>query len=233
MIQVSVLSVKHSPVIKLVNVWKSYGKTCVLKEISLNVYEKDFVIIRGKSGVGKTTLLKIIGLLLKPCKGEVWINGVNTLNLSDKELSMLRLKTIGFIFQSFNLIPTLNTLENIALPLILQGFSKREAFEKSYSLLREFNMTNLSRKYPYQLSVGEQQRVAILRAIVKNPKIILADEPTANLDDENTGIVLETLVSHIKYSNSLVIMTTTSAKEKPKNYPTVEYVLRNCMLIKK
>jgi len=233
MIQVCALSVKHSPVVKLVNVWKSYGRTYVLKGISLSAYEKDFIVIRGKSGVGKTTLLKIIGLLLKPCKGEVWINGMNTLNLSDKELSTLRLKTIGFIFQNFNLIPTLNTLENIALPLILQGLSRKEAFDRSYNLLKEFNMANLSHKYPYQLSVGEQQRVAILRAIVKNPRIILADEPTANLDDENTEIVLENLVSHVKHSESLVIMTTTSAKEKPKNYSTIEYVLRNCMLIRK
>ena len=196
------------------NVWKSYGATYVLKGINLLAEKGDFIVIRGKSGVGKTTLLKIMGLLESPDRGEVKILGKTTSMLSDEEKSRMRLHTVSFIFQFFNLIPTLTVLENIELPLALAGVNKNERTKRARELLEYFDLVNLAYRFPETLSGGERQRIATIRALANSPKIILADEPTSNLDDENSNLLIELLKSINREKKVTIILTTTDLYER-------------------
>ncbi|MDT7886278.1 MAG: ABC transporter ATP-binding protein [Thermoproteota archaeon] len=200
--------------IELSSICKRYGTIEVLKNINLTVKEGDFISIRGKSGVGKTTLLKIIGLLETPDKGEVKLLGRNVNGLSDDEKSELRLHYIGFVFQFFNLIPSLTVLENIELPLALAGINKHKRRKKARELLEYFGLISLEERFPETLSGGERQRIAIIRALVNNPKIILADEPTSSIDDENSQLVMDLLSKINKERKVTIIMTTTDLYEK-------------------
>ena len=200
--------------IELTNVWKKYSATAVLREINLTVKNGEFVSIRGKSGVGKTTLLKIIGLLEPPSEGEVRLFGKNVHKISDDEKSNIRLNHMGFIFQFFNLIPSLTVLENVELPLALAGISKRERREKALKLLKYFDLANLAKRFPETLSGGERQRIAVIRALANNPKIILADEPTSSLDDENSGLLIKLLSSINREEKVTIVLTTTDLYEK-------------------
>jgi putative ABC transport system ATP-binding protein len=203
----------------------------VLKDVNLNVKEGDFVSIRGKSGVGKTTLLKIIGLLEAPDKGEVKILGRAASSLSDDEKSDLRLHNIGFVFQFFNLIPSLTVLENIELPLALAGVGKQERRRRIRELLQHFGLTSLADRFPETLSGGERQRIAIIRALANSPKIILADEPTSSIDEENTQLVMELLNKINRERKVTIILTTTDLYEKlPTNR---DYLLRDYQLIER
>jgi len=201
-------------VIELINMWKRYSATVVLREINLTVKNGEFVSIRGKSGVGKTTLLKIIGLLEPPSEGEVRLFGKNVHKISDDEKSNIRLNHMGFIFQFFNLIPSLTVLENVELPLALAGISKRERREKALKLLKYFDLANLAKRFPETLSGGERQRIAVIRALANNPKIILADEPTSSLDDENSGLLIKLLSSINREEKVTIVLTTTDLYEK-------------------
>ena len=200
--------------IELSSICKRYGTIEVLKNINLTVKEGDFISIRGKSGVGKTTLLKIIGLLETPNKGEVKLLGRNVNGLSDDEKSELRLHYIGFVFQFFNLIPSLTVLENIELPLALAGIDKHKRRKRARELLEYFGLISLEERFPETLSGGERQRIAIIRALVNNPKIILADEPTSSIDDENSQLVMDLLSKINKERKVTIIMTTTDLYEK-------------------
>jgi putative ABC transport system ATP-binding protein len=200
--------------IELSSICKRYGTIEVLKNINLTVKEGDFISIRGKSGVGKTTLLKIIGLLETPDKGEVKLLGRNVNGLSDDEKSELRLHYIGFVFQFFNLIPSLTVLENIELPLALAGIDKHKRRKRARELLEYFGLISLEERFPETLSGGERQRIAIIRALVNNPKIILADEPTSSIDDENSQLVMDLLSKINKERKVTIIMTTTDLYEK-------------------
>jgi putative ABC transport system ATP-binding protein len=200
--------------IELSGIYKRYGATEVLKNINLTVKEGDFISIRGKSGVGKTTLLKIIGLLEIPDKGEVKLLGRKVNGLSDDEKSELRLHQIGFVFQFFNLIPSLTVLENIELPLALAGIDKHKRRQRAHELLEYFGLTSLEERFPETLSGGERQRIAIIRALVNNPKIILADEPTSSMDDENSQLLMDLLNKINKERKVTIIMTTTDLYEK-------------------
>jgi putative ABC transport system ATP-binding protein len=200
--------------IELSSICKRYGTIEVLKNINLIVKESDFISIRGKSGVGKTTLLKIIGLLETPDKGEVNLLGRNVNGLSDNEKSEIRLHYIGFVFQFFNLIPSLTVLENIELPLALAGINKHKRRKRARELLEYFGLTSLEERFPETLSGGERQRIAIIRALVNNPKIILADEPTSSIDDENSQLVMDLLSKINKERKVTIIMTTTDLYEK-------------------
>jgi putative ABC transport system ATP-binding protein len=211
--------------IEISHVWKSYGATCILKDLDLTVGEGDFISIRGKSGVGKTTLLKIIGLLENPDRGEVKLFGREVNGLSDKERSLLRLHSIGFVFQFFNLLPSLTVLENIELPMALAGVGKAERAERALELLEHFGLTGLSRRFPETLSGGEKQRIAIIRALANNPKIILADEPTSSIDDENSALLIETLCRIREERKVTIVITTTDLYEK---LPTTrDYMLKD------
>jgi putative ABC transport system ATP-binding protein len=200
--------------IELSGIYKRYGAIEVLKNINLTVKEGDFISIRGKSGVGKTTLLKIIGLLEIPDKGEVKLLGRKVNGLSDDEKSELRLHQIGFVFQFFNLIPSLTVLENIELPLALAGIDKHKRRQRVHELLEYFGLTSLEERFPETLSGGERQRIAIIRALVNNPKIILADEPTSSIDDENSQLLMDLLNKINKEKKVTIIMTTTDLYEK-------------------
>ncbi len=171
--------------IRASGILKSYGDLKVLKGIDLEVREKEVVTIVGASGAGKTTLLQIIGTLDRPDAGTVLYNGQNTASLSQSALASFRNRNIGFVFQFHQLLPEFTALENVCIPALIAGKSRAEAGAKATELLAFLGMGDRLDHKPSQLSGGEQQRVAVARAIVNNPSLILADEPSGNLDTEN------------------------------------------------
>jgi len=200
--------------IELKGISKRYGTSEVLKQLNLSTKQGDFISIRGKSGVGKSTLLRIIGLLEEPDEGQVRMFGKNVNGLNDNQKSNLRLHSIGFVFQFFNLIPSLKVIENIELPLALAGVKKPERKKRATDLLDYFELGNLANRFPQSLSGGERQRIAIMRALTNNPKIILADEPTSSLDDENSALLMELLNQINKERDTTIILTTTDMYEE-------------------
>ncbi len=184
--------------IELINVQKKYSfkNKCInaLDDINIKFEEGKLYGIMGESGSGKSTLMQIIGLLIEPTSGTLKIDGHNTSKLSEKNIANLRKTKLAYIFQSFNLIPTMNVTENVILPLYTnRNLTKKEKVERVNNLLNSLGIENRNKHYPNQLSGGEQQRVAIARALCNNPEIILADEPTASLDKENTIKILSIL----------------------------------------
>ncbi|MBI4426578.1 MAG: ABC transporter ATP-binding protein [Candidatus Kerfeldbacteria bacterium] len=173
------------------------GETSVhaVNNVSLNIQPGEIVVIMGPSGSGKTTLVSIAGGLMKPTDGTIIIDGTDITAKNERQLPKIRLTTMGFIFQSFNLLQNLTAMENAAIPLLLAGQSKQTAFDKSRALLERLNLSHRSHARPRELSGGEQQRVAIARALVNNPKVIFADEPTANLDRAIGHQVMQLLCS--------------------------------------
>lgn len=215
--------------VELVDVHKSYGSTEVLKGVNLTIRPGDFISIRGKSGVGKTNLFKIVGLLETPDKGTVKIFGKDTAKLDDNQKTELRLKQMGLVFQFFNLLPSLTVLENIELPMALNGIKKTERQERANELLKAFEITKLAERYPDNLSGGEKQRIAIIRALVNFPSMLLADEPTSSLDDENSGLLLELLERIRKEQKLTILLTSTDLYEK---LPTTkDYTLKDGQII--
>ena len=182
-------------VIELKDISKSYvlGKTEVnaLSKINIAIKKGEFTAIAGPSGSGKTSLLNIIGLIDKPLTGSFFLNGKDTTNIPLNLLSDLRRKTIGFVFQTFNLIPVFNAFENVAYPLIFTDASKKEKKDRVDHLLRLVGISELAKHRPFEMSCGQRQRVAIARALVNNPEVVLADEPTANLDSTTGSEILE------------------------------------------
>lgn len=176
----------------------------VLRELSLRIESGEFVAIVGKSGSGKTTLLSLLAGLDQPSSGEVYLLGHRIDNLDEDALAPFRSKEIGFVFQSFHLIPTLSALENVMIPAQLAG--QKDAEAKALELMRRVDLSDRVGSWPGQLSGGEQQRVAICRALINQPKIIFADEPTGNLDSEQGEKVLELLLD-LRQNRSLVLVT--------------------------
>ncbi len=171
--------------IEVKEVEKSYGSLQVLKKVSLTIENNKVVTIVGPSGAGKSTLLHIIGTLDKPDRGEVVIDGVNLNQLSDDKLAEFRNRHIGFVYQFHHLLPEFTALENVAMPALIAGKSKKEAFGRANELLDFLKLGDRVGHKPAQLSGGEQQRVSVARALMNNPELILADEPSGNLDTEN------------------------------------------------
>jgi putative ABC transport system ATP-binding protein len=180
----------------------------VLKGIDLEIHKGDFIAVMGPSGSGKTTLLDIIGALLKPTSGEVLIDGLSLSGLSDNDLARIRGKKVGFIFQQYNLIPSLTAQENVELSLRINGKTKTEAEDRAVKLLKMVGLGERLTHKPPQLSGGEQQRVAICRALANNPQIILGDEPTGNLDSKTGFMILELLKSLNKKEGYTIIVVT-------------------------
>lgn len=182
-------------IVKLRNVEKVYNggefKVQALKEVDLTINKSEFLVISGQSGSGKTTLLNIIGTLDTATRGDVYIEGFDVRNKSDLELSELRLNRIGFIFQAYNLIPVLSALENIEFTMMLRNVPEKIRHEKALKTMDELGIAELANKRPNQMSGGQQQRVAVARAIVNDPLLVLADEPTANLDFDTGAILLD------------------------------------------
>ncbi|MBN1225311.1 MAG: ABC transporter ATP-binding protein [Candidatus Aminicenantes bacterium] len=183
------------PVMQIRNVSRNYrlGRTVIpaLKDVSLDILHKDFLVIAGPSGSGKTTLLNLAGLIDKPDSGEVWIGNEDITRRSLSSLFKFRRDKIGYIFQTFNLIPVMNVYENVAYPLILSGISPLERKAIVDDILRKVGLYERKKHRPKELSGGERQRVSVARAVVKSPDIILADEPTANLDSKTGLGILE------------------------------------------
>ena len=170
------------------------GDYQALKDINFSVYKGEFIGLSGKSGSGKTTLLNVAGLIDPPSKGNLFIRDTNISVLKDRELSSIRAQEIGFIFQTFNLLPLLSALENVEYPLMLLNLSEEEKKDRAHKALASVGLENFTHRRPSQLSGGQRQRVAIARAIVKNPTLMLADEPTANLDTKTSNEVFDLLL---------------------------------------
>jgi len=163
----------------------------VFENISINIDKKEKLALVGPSGCGKTSLLNIAGLLERPNKGEVLLNGLEIEWISDRKMSEYRKKNIGFVFQFNNLLSDFTVIENVALPLIIDGYSRKESIKRAKDLLSQVGLSNRAGNYPNQVSAGEQQRVAIARALVNNPSLIIADEPTGNLDQKTAMNIVE------------------------------------------
>ena len=182
-------------------------ETVALNHVNLDVKEGEFVAIMGPSGCGKSTLLNIMGLLDAPSSGKIEINGTSVESMKDKELAAFRNKTLGFVFQSFNLIDELNVYENVELPLTYLGVKASERKRMVEDILKRMNISHRAKHFPQQLSGGQQQRVAIARAVVTNPKLILADEPTGNLDSKNGAEVMNLLTELNKEGTTIIMVT--------------------------
>jgi len=196
--------------ITLKGVKKSYqeGMFRALDGVSVSVKKEEFLVIRGRSGSGKSTLMHIMGCLDQPSEGEVYIDEIKTSDMDDDELARLRRKKMGFVFQAFNLIPTLDALHNVAMPMMFEGIGKSEREERAAELLESVGIGSKIRSYPNELSGGEKQRVAIARALANDPDIILADEPTGNLDSVSAKQVLEVFDEfHHKHGKTIVVVT--------------------------
>ena len=167
------------------NINKFYGTLQVLKNVSLQINKAEVVAIVGASGAGKTTLLQLIGTLDKPSNGKISINNTDVATLSDKKLSAFRNKNIGFVFQFHHLLPEFTAIENVCLPALIAGVAKKEATYKAAELLNMLGVSHRTEHKPNELSGGEQQRVAVARALINDPAVILADEPSGNLDTNN------------------------------------------------
>ena len=201
----------HFPIIRFKDVYKYYytgdEKVTALSGVSLEFQKGDFVSIMGPSGGGKTTFLNCLGGLDFPDQGEIYLNDRLLNNLSDKELTELRRKEIGFVFQFFNLMPTLTVQENVELPLLISRSARTES-KQVQSLLNYVGLLHRAKSFPAELSGGEMQRVAIARALVHRPSIVLADEPTGNLDSENGIKILELMSKACTDFKTTVVMAT-------------------------
>ncbi|MFD0772134.1 ABC transporter ATP-binding protein [Bacillus sp. CGMCC 1.60114] len=202
--------------LKLEQVSKVYGEgdteVTALHPITLDVKEGEFIGIVGPSGSGKSTLLSIAGALLSPSKGNIYISDQNVTNLSEKEMTSIRLEKIGFIFQFANLVPFLSVKEQLLYIAKLKGENKKEADKFATELLKTFGLSHRMNHYPNQLSGGEKQRVAIARAFMNNPDLILADEPTASLDSKRAREVVELMKQEVKKKKKAAIMITHDEK---------------------
>lgn len=200
-----------TPVLELRHVYKSFSldgeKIEILKDINLIINQGDFLSIMGPSGSGKSTLMYLIGCLDKPTSGQLIIQGVDISNFSEKQLSKIRNSKIGFVFQMFNLLPRTTALANVLLPVIYSKRSMKEAKIQALALLEKMGLAKRADHPPSKLSGGEQQRVAIARALINNPSIILADEPTGNLDSKSGADIMEIFLNLHKEGHTIVMVT--------------------------
>jgi len=189
------LNSKEFPLLRLHDIRRRFmlGETTIeaLNSVSLDIHAGEFLAVWGPSGSGKSTMMNIIGLIDAPTSGEVWFDGQDTRSLKDDELTDFRGHKIGFVFQGFNLVPVLSALENVMLPLQIQGVSERSARERGLTALIDVGLERFKGSRPDKLSGGQRQRVAIARALAVEPKLVIADEPTANLDSENSRMVVD------------------------------------------
>ena len=203
----------NKPVLELASIEKSYSKGTsnkieVLKSVDLQLFPGEIVALVAPSGAGKSTLLQIAGLLDKPLSGKIYIDGQEIQNESDNQLTMIRRRKIGFVYQFHHLLPEFSARENIDLPQLSNGVPLKDTQRRSKELLDLVNLANRSDHRPAELSGGEQQRIAICRALANKPKIILADEPTGNLDQNTTLSVFETLLKIVKKTNLAALIAT-------------------------
>ncbi len=200
-----------SSVISVKDLKKTYimGLTQVnaLQSVTIDISKNEYVALMGPSGSGKSTLMNLLGCLDTPTSGEYWLNGTNVSSMSDGELAEVRNKEIGFVFQTFNLLPRLSALENVALPLVYAGMSKSNRLERAEEVLTAVGLADRMDHKPNELSGGQRQRVAIARALVNNPSIILADEPTGNLDSKTSIEIMGILEEIHNQGNTIILVT--------------------------
>ncbi len=182
-------------------------KVEALKTVSLDIAKNEYVALMGPSGSGKSTLMNLLGCLDSPTRGEYWLNGTEVSTMDDGELAEVRNKEIGFVFQTFNLLPRLSALENVALPLVYAGFNKEERLERARQVLESVGLGDRVNHKPNELSGGQRQRVAVARALVNNPAIILADEPTGNLDTKTSYEIMGLFEQIHKAGNTVILVT--------------------------
>lgn len=213
--------------IKLTGINKIYRtneiETLALENVNLDVAKVEFVSIMGPSGCGKSTLLNIMGLLDAPSSGKIEINGTSVESMKDKELAAFRNKTLGFVFQSFHLINSLNVIDNVELPLLYRKMAAKERTRLAKEVLDRVGLSHRMRHMPTQLSGGQCQRVAIARAIVGNPEIILADEPTGNLDSKMGAEVMELLHKLNKEDGRTIVMVTHNEEQAKQTSRTIRF----------
>lgn len=213
--------------IKLTGINKIYRtneiETLALENVNLDVAKGEFVSIMGPSGCGKSTLLNIMGLLDAPSSGKIEINGTSVESMKDKELAAFRNKTLGFVFQSFHLINSLNVIDNVELPLLYRKMAAKERTRLAKEVLDRVGLSHRMRHMPTQLSGGQCQRVAIARAIVGNPEIILADEPTGNLDSKMGAEVMELLHKLNKEDGQTIVMVTHNEEQAKQTSRTIRF----------
>jgi len=202
----------NNVVVRLEQVTKVYRQDSIavhaLCGVSLEIHKGDFAVLVGPSGSGKTTLLNVIGGLDSPTAGRIWVAGTETGRMSKSELSEMRLRKIGFVFQEFNLVPVLSAVENVEFVMLLQGVAEAQRRARSYSLLKELGLEGLEHRRPNELSGGQQQRVAVARAIAAEPIIVLPDEPTANLDSKAGGALMD-LMRHLNEDKGVTFVFST------------------------
>ena len=198
-------------IIHIENIVKSYimgrQQLLVLKGISIEIFKNEYVALMGPSGSGKSTLMNILGCLDTPTSGKYILNGNDVSKMEDNQLADIRNKEIGFVFQQFNLLPRLSALENVALPLVYAGFSRKDRNQRANEVLEKVSLTDRSHHKPNELSGGQSQRVAIARALVNNPSIILADEPTGNLDSKTSFEIMEIFGKIHEAGNTVILVT--------------------------
>ena len=202
---------KNNEIIKLKNVDKCYylGDECIraVDDVDISIKKGDFIAIVGPSGSGKSTMLNLVGALDFATKGDIFLDNINIEHLEESELAQLRGRKIGFVFQTFNLIPTLTALENVMLPMIFQGVSGEERKQRAKELLEKLGMGHRLTHLPSELSGGERQRVALARALANNPEVILADEPTGNLDTKRGEEIAKMLNQLNKEGKTIILIT--------------------------
>jgi len=203
---------KSKPIIDIRNVWKVYEmgttKVYALRGMDFSIKKGEFVAIMGPSGSGKSTAVNMVGALDLPTRGQIYLEGQNIAHLSESDLAQIRGRKIGFVFQQFNLIPTLNALENVALPMIFQGKTREKRIKRSVDLLKMVGLGDRLYHKPTELSGGQQQRVAMARALSNNPDIVLADEPTGNLDTKTGEMLIKLLCKLHTCEKKTIIMVT-------------------------
>lgn len=203
-----------SEILKLENVRKSYSSKeredslLVLEDVNLILHGGEVISITGKSGCGKSTLLSVAALLLSKDSGKIYYEGQDTDSLKEKDLPKLRNEKMGFIFQSSMLLEDFSALENVAMPLMIRGMKRKDAFEKAYHYLEQVDMVSRTEHRPNALSGGERQRVAIARALVTEPSIVFADEPTGSLDEKTSSIIEDLLLNAVRGENRGVVLIT-------------------------
>ena len=219
---------KNKVILDLKNVWKIYEmgdvEVVALRGLDLQVKQGEFVSIMGPSGSGKSTAMNMIGCLDVPSKGQIFLEGKDISTLTESNLAQIRGKKIGFIFQQFNLIPTLSALENIMLPMIFQNIPRNERMIKAKKLLEMVELTDRMHHKPNELSGGQQQRVAIARSLCNDPEVVLADEPTGNLDSKTGMTVMDFLKKLHKEEGKTIVMVTHDS-DVAKHADRIEYLM--------